>query len=123
MKPKPCSMNKPQKKYLADIQQAITDIEQIHMKGFEAQEDFIQDLKTIRAVERELAIVGEACYQLRKWGVNFDEQDQAINRRNTLVHQYDAGRPANLWNYVTYRIPILAASVTDLLSREIDSDV
>ncbi|MEL6652330.1 MAG: HepT-like ribonuclease domain-containing protein, partial [Bacteroidota bacterium] len=53
------------------------------------------------------AIIGEAAFQLRRNDFRFAGQDQLINRRNTLVHQYDAARPANLWNYITYKLPEL----------------
>ena len=35
----------------------------------------------------------------------------------SLVHPHDVGRPVNLWNYITCRLPILSASVADLLRK------
>ena len=89
-------MTRKQKKYLFDILQSIADIEQVHIVGIETEEAFCNDLKSIRSVKRELAIIGEAANQLRKIDIHFSGQNEAINRRNTLVHQYDAARPANL---------------------------
>ncbi|MEO1385107.1 MAG: HepT-like ribonuclease domain-containing protein, partial [Bacteroidota bacterium] len=68
----------------------MEDIKNVHLKGIVNEQDFIKDLKTIRAVERELAIIGEAAHHLQKLKVNFIGRDQIINKRNTLVHQYDA---------------------------------
>ena len=88
------------------------------MEGIHTEEAFSNDLKTIRSVERELAIIGEACYQLLKLEFYFPGQDEAINRRNTLIHQYDAARPANLWNFITYKLSHLHQAVTELLGEE-----
>ena len=111
-------MTRKQKKYLFDILQSIEDIQKVHLKGVLTEEDFCNDLKTIRSVERELAIIGEASYQLLKLKFYFPGQDNSINRRNTLVHQYDAARPANLWNFVAYKLPTLQQTVSELLDEE-----
>ncbi|MDX2248101.1 MAG: HepT-like ribonuclease domain-containing protein [Bacteroidia bacterium] len=108
-------MTRKEKKYLFDILQCIEDIEKVHLDGINTEEEFCNDLKTILSVERELAIIGEAAYQLLKLQFYFPGQDQAINRRNTLVHQYDSARPANLWNYVTYKISELKQAVSGFL--------
>ena len=110
-------MTRQQKKYLFDILQSIRDIREVHLKGIDSEKSFCTDLKTIRAVERELAIIGEAAYQLSKLSIHFPGQDQAINRRNTLVHQYDAARPANLWNFITYRVQDLEMTAQKLLEN------
>ena len=111
-------MTRKQRKYLFDILQSIEDIQRVHLDGISSEESFCSDLKSIRSVERELAIIGEAAYQLRKQTFHFPGQDQAINRRNSLVHQYDAARPANLWNFVTYKMPDLHQTVKELLEEE-----
>ncbi|MEZ4773259.1 MAG: hypothetical protein R3D00_08750 [Bacteroidia bacterium] len=111
-------MTRKQKKYLFDILQSIEDIRLVHMDGISTEDEFCNDLKTIRSVERELAIIGEAAYQLNKLQLYFPGQDEAINRRNTLVHQYDAARPANLWNFVQYKLSDLSETVEELLKEE-----
>ncbi|MEZ4829726.1 MAG: hypothetical protein R3C61_26095 [Bacteroidia bacterium] len=51
-------MTRKEKKYLFDILQCIEDIEKVHLDGINTEEEFCNDLKTIRSVERELAIIG-----------------------------------------------------------------
>lgn len=63
-------MTRQQKKYLFDILQSIRDIREVHLKGIDSEKSFCTDLKTIRAVERELAIIGEAAYQLSKLSIH-----------------------------------------------------
>lgn len=111
-------MTRQERKYLFDILQSIEDIQQTHLVGIDTEEDFCNDLKTIRSVERELSIIGEASTQLKKLKFYFPGQDQSINRRNTLVHQYDAARPANLWNFVTYKLSPLYQIVNELLDEK-----
>ena len=110
-------MTRKEKKYLFDIIQSIDDIHSVHLEGITSEEEFSADLKSIRAIERELAIIGEASYQLQKLGLHFPGQDQAINRRNTLVHQYDAARPANLYNYILFKLPGLKRTLLSLLNK------
>ncbi|MEM9717678.1 MAG: HepT-like ribonuclease domain-containing protein, partial [Bacteroidota bacterium] len=68
-----------------------------------------------RAVERELQIIGEAASRLRKMGVELETTDQLINRRNTIVHQYDSFQPRTIWNFVTYQMPLIQKEVEELL--------
>ena len=60
--------------------------------------DYLQDLKTMQAVTRQIGIIGEAANQIPdnvrlmapdvSWG-------QIIGMRNRLIHEYFACRPRN----------------------------
>lgn len=104
------------KKYLSDILMAIDLIEKftVGITDFIAYQN---DLKTQSAVERQLAIIGEALNQLRKIEPNIEiENDkQIIGFRNRLVHAYDSIDNSIVWAILNrhlskLKIEILALS-------------
>ncbi len=86
------------KKYLSDILIAIRLIEDFtaEIKNFE---EYSNDLKTQSAVERQLAIIGEALNQLYKLntGIVIENAKQIIAFRNRLVHAYDSIDNSIVW--------------------------
>lgn len=108
-------MKKTAKKYLYDISQAISHVFEIHLSSIESKNLFLESLTVQRATERELAIIGEACYKLQKLGVQLQYGDAMINRRNTLVHQYDAFDPGNIWELIHHDLPPLKKEVDQLI--------
>ena len=86
------------RKYLSDILIAIDLIEKftVEISDFNVYQE---DLKTQSAVERQLAIIGEALNQLRKINPNLEiENDrQIIGFRNRLVHAYDSIDNSIVW--------------------------
>lgn len=53
------------KTWLYDIHKSIVEIEDFVGKETKYK-DFVGDLKTIKAVERNLGIIGEACNRIQK---------------------------------------------------------
>lgn len=86
------------KKYLSDILMAIDLIEKftVDITDFNAYQD---DLKTQSAVERQLAIIGEALNQLKKNDseIEIESDKQIIGFRNRLVHAYDSIDNSIVW--------------------------
>ncbi len=85
-------------KYLSDILQAIWLIESFitDIKDFR---DFISDIKTQSAVERQLGIIGEAVNKFEKLfpEVQLSNAKKIVGFRNRLIHAYDAVDPAMIW--------------------------
>jgi uncharacterized protein with HEPN domain len=86
------------KKLLSDILQAIELIESfvVDIKDFD---NYLSDLKTQSAVERQLGIIGEA---LNKFEKLFPESQisnarKIVGFRNRLIHTYDAVDPSMIW--------------------------
>lgn len=83
-------MTENSRKYLSDILMAIDLIEDFtsDIQNFNQYE---MDLKTQSAVERQLAIVGEALNQFKKGNPNIEiaNAKQIISFRNRIVHAYD----------------------------------
>lgn len=86
------------KKYLVDILLAIKLIEKFSA-DLTDYNNFLEDLKTQSAIERQLAIIGEA---VNKFG-RFDTQPplehakQIVGFRNRLIHAYDSVDPSIVW--------------------------
>ena len=82
-------------KFLSDILQAIGLIESFvsDIKDFD---DYVSDLKTQSAVERQLGIIGEAVNKFEKL---FPESPlsnarKIVGFRNRLIHTYDSVDPS-----------------------------
>lgn len=112
-------MTEKEKKYLSDIQIAIERIEAF-TAGILLFDDYVTDLKTKSAVERQLEIIGEAVNKfLKESGINFlQHAQQIISLRNRLIHSYDNIDDAIIWSVLTQHIKPLKEDVLELLSRE-----
>jgi uncharacterized protein with HEPN domain len=76
--------------WLADIKKAIVEIYQF----LPAEKNFLtfqKDLKTIRAVERNLEIIGEAINRILKAepAIQITNSRKIVDTRNRIVHGYD----------------------------------
>jgi len=86
------------KKYLSDILRAIELIEQF-TSPINSFDEYSSDIKTQSAVERQLAIIGEA---VNKFDKLFPEQPinnaaRIVGFRNRLIHAYDAIDSSMVW--------------------------
>ncbi len=109
-------MNIKAKKYLYDILRSAEMIEQ-HLIGIEDLFAYEQDIKTQDAVERRMIIISEALRRLTEMGVSLTQADRLINRRNTIVHQYDQFLPEAIWRSVQKELPALKTEVAKLLNE------
>ncbi len=103
------------KKYLSDILIATELIENFvaDTKDFKEYEG---DLKTQSAIERQLAIVGEALNKLKSVEPNLIIQNdkQIIAFRNRLVHAYDSIDNSIVWVVVKKYLSKLKEEITKL---------
>lgn len=100
------------KTWLVDIQQSIEEINEFlgERRDFFAYQN---DLKTKKAVERNLEIIGEAVNRIIKLDQNFaiSEAKNIINTRNRIIHSYDNISDEVIWTIVSRDLPILKAQV------------
>jgi uncharacterized protein with HEPN domain len=89
------------KKYLSDILMAIDLIEKFTVDTTDFN-IYQNDLKTQSAVERQLAIIGEALNQLNKIepDIVIKNAKQIIGFRNRLIHAYDSIDNSIVWAIV-----------------------
>jgi uncharacterized protein with HEPN domain len=86
------------RKYLSDIIQAIDLIEDF-TKSISNYNEYLNDLKTQSAVERQLGIIGEA---VNKFGIlhpeiSLEHARRIVGFRNRLIHAYDAIDSSMVW--------------------------
>ena len=106
--------------FLFDIQRACQAI-----GAFTSQltfEEYVADLKTRSAVERQLEIAGEAVSQMLKYfpemQADLSEGPRVIAFRNYLIHAYATVSNQVVWGILQSNLPELAAKVEELLARE-----
>lgn len=103
------------KTWLYDILNAINEIELFigtHNFSF-----FKEDLKTRRAVERNIEIIGEAMNRILNSDDSFQLSNarKIVDTRNRIIHGYDSVSDDILWNVIVQHLPVLKQEVEKLL--------
>ncbi len=102
-------------KYLYDIQQSISSIEEYlgEKRDFFAYE---QNKLLRRAVERELEIIGEAAKHILDMepDIQIDDARKIVDLRNFVIHGYDKVDNVIIWGVVNKNLPKLKEQVEDL---------
>jgi uncharacterized protein with HEPN domain len=75
------------------------------------------DLRTKRAVERNIEIIGEALNRVitRDDSINISNARKIVDTRNRIIHGYDSVSDEIIWGIVTNHIPLLENEVQTLL--------
>jgi uncharacterized protein with HEPN domain len=104
------------KKYLSDILQAIDLIDDF-TDSISDYNDYLADLKTQSAVERQLGIIGEAVSKFDKLfpGSTLDNARKIVGFRNRLIHAYDAVDSSMIWAIIKKYLGPLKTEVIDKL--------
>lgn len=107
------------KAWLYDIQNAIMEIE-----GFfvDRPMDFLNyrsDLRTKRAVERNIEIIGEAMSRILKKDekITISNSRKLVDVRNRIIHGYDSVSDDVIWGIVVKHIPLLQIEIRRLLNE------
>jgi uncharacterized protein with HEPN domain len=102
-------------KYLSDILMAIKLIEDF-TKEIEDYKAYDQDRKTQSAVERQLAVIGEALNHIRKIepAIEIENDKQIIAFRNRLIHAHDSIDNSIVWVIINRHLSILKAEIITL---------
>jgi uncharacterized protein with HEPN domain len=80
--------------------------------------DFQKDLKTKRAVERNIEIIGEAMSRILKVDptIKISHTRKIVDIRNRIIHGYDSVSEDILWGIIVKNLPDLENEVKELLS-------
>lgn len=109
-------MNDKTRKFLVDISIAIGNIESFcaDTPSFDLYQ---KDLKTRSAVERQLAIIGEAVNKVLREDqtIALSKAKEIIQFRNRAVHAYDSIDDAIVWSILKIHLPLLKEEVALLL--------
>jgi uncharacterized protein with HEPN domain len=95
---------------LADIYQSIKEINQFLPEKRDFFE-FKKDLKTRKAIERNIEIIGEAMDRILKTDPKFKIKDsrKIVDTRNRIIHGYDSVSDDVIWLIVNKYLPVLEA--------------
>lgn len=112
-------MDKEIQVWLFDIINSILEIESF--VDFEETnfQDYSSDVKTKRAVERNLEIIGEALNKISKKDENLEITDKRkiISVRNRIIHGYDQVSDELIWSIITQYLPVLEKEVRQYLNE------
>ena len=104
------------KKYLTDIIHAIDLIESF-TSDISGYDDYITDLKTQSAVERQLGIIGEAIIKFEKIfpDSTLINARKIVGFRNRLIHAYDSVDPSIIWAIIKKHLTPLKSEISEKL--------
>ena len=108
------------KAWLTDIKQAIQEINQFlpDKKDFN---EFQKDLKTKRAIERNIEIIGEAVNRILKLrpDIQISHARKIVDTRNRISHGYDNVSAEIIWSIVVRDLPSLETEIEQLLKSDL----
>ena len=102
-------------KYIEDINTCIERIS-FHMRGVKTFSEFANSWTVYDAVERRLAIIGEALWKVDKLDKNLPvtNKRRIIGLRHILTHDYDLISPEILWKILEKDLPLLKTEIQNL---------
>ena len=107
------------KTWLFDILSSINEIESYYIDTPKMFEIYQNDLRTKRAVERNIEIIGEAMSRILKEdnGIKISNSRKIVDVRNRIIHGYDSVSDDVVWGIVVKNLPILQKEVEILLGE------
>ena len=112
-------MNPDIKTWLYDILQSIKEVESYYTNSPRIFSEYQKDIKTKRAIERNIEIIGEAVNRILKEDRDFQINNarQIIGTRNRIIHGYDRVSDDMIWSVVINHLPKLKIEVEGLLNK------
>ncbi len=107
------------KTWLYDILQSVNEIDSYYENKPRLFSDYLTDIKTKRAIERNIEIIGEAVNRIRKKNREFklENAEKIIGTRNRIIHGYDNVSDDLVWSIVINHLPKLKEEVSGLLNN------
>jgi len=107
------------KTWLYDILNVINEIESFFAdrpKNFNTYEN---DLRTKRAIERDVEIIGEAMNRIliKDKTVKLSNARKIVDTRNRIIHGYDTVSDELIWSIVIKHIPILKTEIQNMINE------
>jgi len=104
------------KVWLSDIIQAISEINQF-LPEKKIFREFQKDLKSRRAIERNIEIIGEAVNRLlgQNPKIEITNARKIVDTRNRISHGYDSVSDDIIWAIVIRDLPKLEVEISTLL--------
>lgn len=105
--------------WLSDIKQAIAEINQF-LPEKKIFQEFQKDIKSKRAIERNVEIIGEAMSRILSQNPNIEivNARKIVDTRNRISHGYDSVSDDIIWAIVIRDIPKLTIEINMLLDTK-----
>lgn len=107
------------KAWLYDILNAITEIESFFNNSTKEFSIYQNDLRTKRAIERNIEIIGEALGRILKRDetILISNSRKIVDTRNRIIHGYDSVSDEVIWGIIIRHLPILQTEIQELLGE------
>jgi uncharacterized protein with HEPN domain len=107
------------KTWLYDILSSINEIESYYIDTPKIFEIYQNDLRTKRAVERNIEIIGEAMNRILKLDseIVISNSRKIVDVRNRIIHGYDSVSDDVIWGIIIRNLPVLQKEVQELLGE------
>jgi uncharacterized protein with HEPN domain len=107
------------KAWLYDILNAIIEIESFFSGAPKDFPKYQSDLKTRRAVERNVEIIGEAMSRVinRDSSILLSNSRKIVDTRNRIIHGYDSVSDDIIWGIIINHLPVLKMEIEKLLEE------
>ncbi len=105
--------------WLSDIKVAIQEINDF-LPEEKVFKNFQSDLKTKRAIERNIEIIGEAVNRIIQVDpeISITSTRKIVDTRNRIIHGYDTVSEEIIWAIVIRDLPLLKKEINTLLKEE-----
>ena len=107
------------KTWLFDILKSIDEIESYFIDTPKMFENYESNLKTKRAVERNIEIIREAMNRILKENetIKISNSRKIVDVRNRIIHGYDSVSDDVIWGIVINNLPVLKNEIENLLNK------
>ena len=107
------------KAWLYDILNAIMEIESFFNDSTKEFATYQNDLRTKRAVERNIEIIGEALSRIlkRDQTILISNSRKIVDTRNRIIHCYDSVSDDVIWGIIIRHLPILQSEIQEFLGE------
>jgi len=104
---------------LYDILKAIEEIESFFLGKPKLFVEYQTDIRTKRAVERNIEIIGEAMNRILKENesIQITNSRKIVDVRNRIIHGYDSVSDDFIWGIIIKYLPTLKSEIESLLEN------
>ncbi|MDO6758696.1 DUF86 domain-containing protein [Tamlana sp. 2_MG-2023] len=102
--------------WLEDVERSIDEIYDFLPENLDFSE-YQKDLKTKKAIERNIEIIGEAINRILKYkhsGITIKNAKKIIGTRNRIAHEYDSISDEVIWTIILKELPNLRKEIIAL---------
>lgn len=107
------------KAWLYDILNAINEIDSFFVDTPKDFSTYQSDIRTRRAVERNIEIIGEAMNRIlqKNSSIELSNSRKIVDTRNRIIHGYDSVSDNIIWSIVISHLPALKSEVEIMLGE------